>query len=81
MPIDLQPLFASPILEHALLDSDYSGHTNDVWLVRYTQPYDFPVLTQVDFGHTDPQLTLPLGVRASLDAGRDAFAIVDTAVV
>lgn len=34
MPTDLQPLFPAPILEQMLLDPGYSGHTNDVWLVR-----------------------------------------------
>jgi len=29
-----------------------------------------PVLADVDFGHTDPMLTLPLGAVARLDAGR-----------
>lgn len=33
---------------------------------------DLPVVANVDFGHTSPQLTLPLGGRARLDppAGR-----------
>jgi muramoyltetrapeptide carboxypeptidase LdcA involved in peptidoglycan recycling len=30
---------------------------------------DLPVVTNVDFGHTSPQLTLPLGGRARLDPG------------
>ncbi len=30
----------------------------DDLLLRYSQPYHFPVLTRVDFGHTDPRLTL-----------------------
>ncbi len=28
---------------------------------------DLPIVTHMDFGHTDPQLVLPLGVRAQLD--------------
>ncbi|MFC6617609.1 hypothetical protein [Deinococcus radiophilus] len=33
---------------------------------------DLPVVANVDFGHTSPQLTLPLGARVRLDsaAGR-----------
>jgi muramoyltetrapeptide carboxypeptidase len=52
----------------------------DALLLLYTAPYGFPVLTRVDFGHTDPRLTLPLGSRASLDAGQDAFRLEEAAV-
>jgi muramoyltetrapeptide carboxypeptidase len=34
----------------------------------------------VDFGHTAPQLTLPIGVRARLDALTHSFAILEPAV-
>jgi muramoyltetrapeptide carboxypeptidase len=34
------------------------------------QGAEFPILAGVEAGHTDPNLTLPLGVRAVLDAGR-----------
>lgn len=40
----------------------------------------YPILAGVDLGHTDPMLTLPIGVRARLDAERDEFAVVDGAV-
>jgi len=41
----------------------------------------FPILANVDVGHTDPMLTLPLGAEASLDSDRDEFAILEAAVV
>lgn len=34
------------------------------------QGADFPILAGVEAGHTEPNLTLPLGARAVLDAGR-----------
>jgi muramoyltetrapeptide carboxypeptidase len=37
------------------------------------QGAEFPILAGVEAGHTDPNLTLPLGVRAVLDAGRRAL--------
>ncbi|GAA2653520.1 LD-carboxypeptidase [Streptomyces aculeolatus] len=40
----------------------------------------FPVLAGVDIGHTDPMLTLPIGVRARLDSGSSAFEVTDRAV-
>ncbi len=38
---------------------------------------DFPVLLDVDFGHTDPLLTFPLGVRCRLDAERKHLELVE----
>jgi muramoyltetrapeptide carboxypeptidase LdcA involved in peptidoglycan recycling len=35
----------------------------------------------MDFGHTSPMLTLPVGCRALVDANRERFEIVEPAVV
>lgn len=40
----------------------------------------FPVLAGVDIGHTDPMMTLPVGVPARLDTLDDAFALTAPAV-
>jgi muramoyltetrapeptide carboxypeptidase LdcA involved in peptidoglycan recycling len=39
-----------------------------------------PILTNADFGHTDPQWILPLGVMAELDPGARTFRLVEPAV-
>jgi muramoyltetrapeptide carboxypeptidase LdcA involved in peptidoglycan recycling len=52
----------------------------DALLLGYIRSYGFPMLKQVDFGHTDPRHTLPLGIRGSLDAGQDAFRLEEAAV-
>ena len=52
----------------------------DVVLER-TRSFAFPVVADMDFGHTAPQMTLPLGCRARLDADRRRFEIVEPAVV
>jgi muramoyltetrapeptide carboxypeptidase LdcA involved in peptidoglycan recycling len=39
-----------------------------------------PVLADLDFGHTDPILTLPFGVTAEIDCDRPALRILDAAV-
>jgi muramoyltetrapeptide carboxypeptidase LdcA involved in peptidoglycan recycling len=39
-----------------------------------------PLLTQMDFGHTDPMLTLPLGVQAEIDCDRCTFSLTEAAV-
>ena len=49
-------------------------------ILERTAGYDFPVITDIDFGHTAPQMTLPLGCRAQIDSARRKFAILDPAV-
>ncbi len=42
--------------------------------------YSFPIVTDMDFGHTAPQFTLPLGCAARLDSGLRTFEVVEAAV-
>ncbi len=51
----------------------------DVYLER-TQKFDFPVITDMDFGHTAPQFTLPIGCRARIDSEKKRFEILEAAV-
>jgi muramoyltetrapeptide carboxypeptidase LdcA involved in peptidoglycan recycling len=46
-----------------------------------TAGYGFPVLANVDCGHTDPMLTVPLGVPARLAAATNTFATTQPATV
>ncbi|MFS7879677.1 hypothetical protein ACEYXF_41005 [Streptomyces asiaticus] len=39
-----------------------------------------PVLAQVDFGHTSPNLPLPIGVRAHVDADNPTLSLLEPAV-
>ena len=39
-----------------------------------------PIITRMDFGHTDPMLVLPYGVYAQIDCDRKQFTIVENAV-
>ena len=39
-----------------------------------------PIVTQMDFGHTDPMFVLPYGVTAQIDCDRQQFAILESAV-
>lgn len=41
----------------------------------------FPILANVDVGHTDPILTIPINALASLDSGNDEFSILEAAVL
>ena len=42
---------------------------------------DLPIITRMDFGHTDPMFVLPYGIEAEIDCDRRQFAILEGAVV
>lgn len=39
---------------------------------------DLPVVLNMDFGHTDPQFILPLGVKAEIDCGQRTFKLIES---
>ncbi len=49
-------------------------------ILQHTSGYSFPILYGVDIGHTDPMLTIPLGVKVSLDSGKNHFSIDEAGV-
>jgi muramoyltetrapeptide carboxypeptidase LdcA involved in peptidoglycan recycling len=49
-------------------------------LLERTKGYTFPIATDMDFGHTAPQFTVPIGCRARIDADNQRFEIIDAAV-
>ncbi len=49
-------------------------------IMERTAKYRFPVIADMDFGHTSPMLTLPIGCEAVVDAANRRFAIVEAAV-
>ncbi|MFA5961928.1 MAG: S66 peptidase family protein [Parcubacteria group bacterium] len=38
---------------------------------------DLPIITNMDFGHTDPQFVLPLGANAEIDCENKRFGIIE----
>lgn len=40
-----------------------------------------PIITQMDFGHTDPMMTLPFGVRAEINCQEKTFSILESGVI
>ena len=49
-------------------------------ILNRTTGYTFPIITDMDFGHTAPQFTLPIGCRAQIDADNQRFEVIDAAV-
>lgn len=43
--------------------------------------YKFPVITNVDFGHTDPLITIPIGVKCSINTAKNEISFLEAAVV
>jgi len=42
---------------------------------------DLPIVSNMDFGHTDPQFILPLGVLAQVDCQDKKFRLLESAVL
>ncbi len=51
-------------------------------LLERTARYRFPIISDMDFGHTAPQMTLPIGCRGQMGTAEDEplFSIVEAAV-
>ena len=57
------------------------GSALDQVILETTRGFDFPIAADLDFGHTDPMLCLPWGVRARLEAGDEVrLSLVEPAV-
>ena len=41
---------------------------------------DLPVVTNMDFGHTDPMFVIPYGIEAEIDCKEQQFSILESAV-
>jgi muramoyltetrapeptide carboxypeptidase LdcA involved in peptidoglycan recycling len=49
-------------------------------VVRDELGLNYPIVSGMDFGHTDPIMTLPIGIEAELDCESRTFRIVEAAV-
>lgn len=51
----------------------------DVVADEFKSP-DLPIVTNMDFGHTDPQIILPVGIRAKLDTATGRLSLAESAL-
>ncbi len=49
-------------------------------ILTRTEGYTFPILYGVDIGHTDPQITIPLGLKSRMSAKNNTFELLESAV-
>jgi muramoyltetrapeptide carboxypeptidase len=63
--------------------TDSNDRKLDDILSFFGKRYDIPVVANVDFGHTMPMITLPLGIRARVEANsmHPEISIIDSATV
>jgi muramoyltetrapeptide carboxypeptidase LdcA involved in peptidoglycan recycling/RimJ/RimL family protein N-acetyltransferase len=59
---------------------DYDKVLVDVVANEFGRPA-LPIVTQMDFGHTDPMFVIPYGVTAELNCEQKSFSIPENAVV
>ena len=60
--------------------SDDQKETLRQVIVERTASYSFPVVSDMDFGHTAPQFVLPIGCRARIDSDEERVSILEAAV-
>ena len=59
--------------------NEESARLHEVILTR-TEQFAFPIIADMDFGHTSPIFTLPVGCRARIDGPARRFAVTEAAV-
>ena len=47
---------------------------------KRTKDYNFPILFGVDMGHTDPMITIPLGINTKIDSSKNSFEFTERGV-
>ena len=60
--------------------SDDEKHQLHEVILQRTNGYHFPIIAEMDFGHTSPQFTLPIGCQAYIDSESKLFKILESAV-
>jgi muramoyltetrapeptide carboxypeptidase len=46
-----------------------------------TKDYDFPILFNVDIGHSDPMIAAPLGVKIKIDSRKNLFEFTESGTI
>jgi muramoyltetrapeptide carboxypeptidase len=50
-------------------------------ILERTQEYRFPIISEVQFGHVGEQITIPIGVKATIDTSKKLFSIDESGVI
>jgi muramoyltetrapeptide carboxypeptidase len=49
-------------------------------VIRQTKAYNFPILANVNIGHADPIITLPMNAMCELDSSQNTFRLLEAGV-
>jgi len=63
---------------------NYSKEENEILkkiILRITYKYNYPIVLNANIGHCDPIITLPYGVKASLNSNNNKFIIKESGVL
>ncbi|MGP5593271.1 S66 family peptidase [Corynebacterium flavescens] len=69
---------AALVIGRFQVESDVNHEEVDATVASIPQLRDIPVIANADFGHTNPQLTFPIGGRAQIRAAREGSRIAFT---
>lgn len=75
------PQLAGLIVGRPMYYSDEEKQQLREVILARTEAYSFPTITDMDFGHTAPQFTLPIGCQARIDSEQRLFEITEAAVI
>jgi len=65
----------------AVAEKDYENFPSKKELIKQvTEPFEFPVLYGVDFGHEVPKATIPIGIKATIDTKNKKIEILESEV-
>lgn len=83
---DLDNLVVFAKIRGLIIGRPYSYKEEDVKKLKqiieqYTKGTNYPILYNVNIGHTSPIITIPMGVRVRLDSQIDKFEILESGVV
>lgn len=48
---------------------------------KRTENYNFPILFNVDIGHTDPMMTVPIGTKIRIDSSKNIFEFTESGTI
>lgn len=68
------------VLGRPYMHTDEQSKRWEDMVMELTEEYDFPILSGVDVGHTDPMLTIPLDALCSLNSEQDEWHLLEHTV-
>lgn len=64
-------------------EKKYAGRSFEIEeiIMDHCRDYNFPIMTNLDFGHNCQNITIPLGIRGTIDTYQKKFSIDESGVI